>query len=613
MPSTAILSARALMPSWSSLAAWGGTLWNQRWVTLAAAITLALWIAAGPECRTLTIVVLPLMAAMLALPGLCLQTLLTGSPSRSAAVPTPSPFNLSFTIYSVGFYAAFYALLMAVPEYVLNTNLSDRTLALLWTSAMIGLGAFAWRRDPKLSVVRRIGRDEAVALGLVAGAAFMCLVYISWNFPHPLFRFVFADISQQKTLRLILTHDNYFQFINAIAISHQEPFAKYYDHGALVYPVEAREMLAGVLFATINRILTGFHARLADLYMLYEIMAILLDLVFLFPLVWLARRYFPRLAATGLMVPMFLNAFLIMNIIFAWFKLAGAGFALVGMACLLADPERLRSWLLAGLAFAIAANFHASCALGLPLPLAYVAYGLFRRGRLRHLTTGATLLMTIFLLGLYPWTWVKGHFLHDEQVLIRQNFIGNHRPEGPYPGLLASVLDFWRLVPLSDQLSLRLSKLLNTFHFDLVREIWDLARAGDLRGATLLWAQREARYTIFFFYPLLVLGGAWLLLAQVGRGARRARFRLPPEARAMLLLTTSNFLLLIVLAYTNEDPDMTYHQPMALLLIPLLIIAGWLQSGPQWVRRSFALVMDVMFVKTVAAYVITQVAVGSWP
>src|SRR5207248_1813856 len=139
----------------------------------------------------------------------------------------------------------------------------------------------------------------------------------------------------------------YFQYVNAKAIANWEPFAKYYGGlrttygvlpgtapsavpaiglyeyngtGRLTYDVTAREMLVGVIYSVLLHTLRFLAPGWGDGFLLYTFFGVGCDLLVLFPLLVLARRYHAVSQATLFSWLMCSNACLFVVIYYTWFK-----------------------------------------------------------------------------------------------------------------------------------------------------------------------------------------------------------------------------------------------------------------------------------------------------
>jgi hypothetical protein len=489
----------------------------------------------------------------------------------------------SFFAFSSVFYAAVYFLVDVMLERVLGVAPPRWAWAAVSAAGTIALAAANRNRMRLLAT-----RLRAALPGILCFLVLLELSTAILTFDQllPLTNYQFTTIAGPKTFGWIYAHDNYFQFVNGRAIAEGEPFSKYYGHAALTYPVTSREMLPGVVYAVFRHLLPR---ALSDSYLLYTLLGTCFDLMIVFPILELARRRLSLRDALLLLAACFGTSFFIVNAYYTWFKFAGAALFLSGLLALLKDRSSNRDWGWAGFYWGVATNMHAGAALGIPVFFFWLTWERWsaERSRARALA-GSALLVVLFTALNLPWNLVKMHYIREDNVLFEEHFLEDtHDPKGVF----ASVKDFFAAHPLASQLRFRSARVAE---IPRLREIRDELRGRRSLGElALAWSRMESRYVLPLFYPLL-------LLVIVGAAVRRwKRERLPwaSEQRMLLAGSAATFLLLQFASYGRTPFDITWQQPLAVLVLAYIVLAERILQGPRLVRAAFLCWVAVSWVR----------------
>jgi len=402
----------------------------------------------------------------------------------------------------------------------------------------------------------------------------------------PVWELDYQWINQNYTYGAFHAHDPVLHYVNGRAIADNEPFTVYYSNRRLLYYVEDRGILPGVLAAVYRQIQGEMIGLAGRTYGAYALFALACNAMLVFPVMAFVRRYMPSRSIVFGVLLVSLNAFVLVNYYLAWFKLAAAALFLSGLLILLSDNKSLRNWLLAGLSWGLAANMHAGSALMIPLFFLWQAFSLLRAGFVKGLIY-PLLLCLIFAATIAPWSLVKARYYPDKHALLISHYLGGR--ENP-DGLLASAKQLFREVPLSQQIKFRAHRVENALRITELKQVYQLFRSAGWRAALDEWNLREFRYTAFVVYPFLLFA----VLARLFRTRdddeifRAAEHRLEiSRARIMFWLSVTTLLVLLFLAYGRYDPDLTYHLPMALPVLMILTAVVAIVHGSRPVRYLF--------------------------
>ncbi len=482
-----------------------------------------------------------------------------------------------FLFLSIVFYFAFYLVFHLGWKAVLGTQAPPVLYLLGW---MIGTGSLTWsalrpKNRARMWQLTTEYRDELVWYGALV---FLSAFLLSFDHARPLTEYAFNSVAGAKTFGVINAHDNLFQYVNGKAIAEDEPFSKYYHGGRLVYDVTAREILPGVLYSVIRKILSAFSWVIGDSYFLYTLFGTCLNAMIVFPVVRFARRYLPGQSLVKYALPLSATAFFLGNVYYTWFKFAGAALFLSGLIILLEDSQRLSRWLLSGLLVGASTVIHTGNILGVPLFLIWLTIHLAREVRpCWKALRGPALLLSILAAFQMPWNLIKRIYLHPDNTLVVQHFFDGHQRT---EGLMASVRAFIKQTPVSDQVFVRLHRLAASFRLAPLAEWGSQLFRQPLSKQLVRYSGMELRYLAPLFYPPVL----FLVLAYLARRGRRSgrsdaaaesQFH-SWEQRIVFAICGLTTLAMIVLTYGVFEPDVTINQPAGLLVLGHLILIGWI-------------------------------------
>jgi len=402
----------------------------------------------------------------------------------------------------------------------------------------------------------------------------------------PIHELDYQWINDGYTYGAFHAHDPVLHYVNGRAIADNEPFTRYYSNRRLLFYVEDRGILPGVMAAVYRQVLGEMIGLAGRSYAAYTFFAIVCNAMLVFPVMAFVRRFMPNRSLLFGVLVVSLNAFVLVNVYLAWFKLAAAALFLSGLLILLSDNKSLRNWLLAGLSWGLAANMHAGAALMIPLFFLWQAFSLLRVRFVKGLIY-PLLLCLIFAGTIAPWSLVKAKYYPDKHALLVSHYLGGRQnPDG----LLASAKQLFREVPPQQQLKFRAHRVENALRITEVKQVYQLFRRAGWRAALDEWNLREFRYTAFVVYPFLLFA----VLARLFRVRddeeifHAAEHRLEiSRARIMFWLSVATLFVLLFLAYGRYDPDLTYHLPMALPVLMVLTAVVAIVHGSRRVRNVF--------------------------
>ncbi len=418
--------------------------------------------------------------------------------------------------------------------------------------------------------------DYCTALFLL----FVSLFIITSNENKPFENLIYRDISKDKIFSRFKGHDNAFQYFNGMAIAKQESFYKYYGDGRLTYQVQDREMLPGVLYATIRVFIKNFNPATAASFLTYAIIGTIMNIMIILQILLLFDRYLPNLGRLKYLLILFLslNAFVLANYYFTWFKFAGGALFLSGLLCLLTNKTRFSSWLVAGMLFGLGANMHTSNALSIPLLFLWLVYLLFREDKKKrfsyHLLFYPVCLCLTFALTLLPWSIVKALYYPDNYTLIKQSFLAGGMKTG---SLFDSVRYFMETHPIKEQLAVRTQRLFDTFRLVRLQYFGEAYQEFTLTRFLYYWNNYEFFFFIFSIYSLTIVSMvSWFQRSVALVATRLARKKIVfsshtiqhlKESLSLAALSLLTVFSLIFLTYGYPFPDTNHSLPAGTILL----------------------------------------------
>ena len=533
---------------------------------------LSIFFYTGSYFHLLTLCILGLFI----LPGSMLYTTFV---RRETADPE-SNLVLFFSL-SILFFLILYLVLEVSHRLALNPHLSV-SLACLFL-----LGVMAWRilRQGRMPLLRLLLVSEKRAFLATAILSVVCGV-LATGFTRTPFSFDsvnWGTIHGATIFSNFTGHDNSFQYVNGMAIAENEPFSKYYADNQMMADVQDREMLAGVIYAVFRTLIGAVSSVAGESYLTYTLVGLCMNVMIIFPLIVLLRRYFGRCNEYLFSLFLSMNAFVLGNYYFTWFKFAGAALFISGILVLLRSRDSLYSWLFAGLAWGMATNMHAGNALGIPVIFLFIVYLKYKDDGVFSKTTVVypTALFLAFVVANLPWTVVKSLYHPDHHSLLKFHYLPGSSSE---ENMVSAVKTFISLHPLSEQIRYRLANLCNILQFS---EWNDLFRNLKLETTTqLLFRLSNSE---FFYFSIAIFSSASIaILSFIATALRRLRSSASysPMARSLAFeyggLMVASFVTvacLILLSY-HKHPDLTYHLPMGIILIIITQLIGYsMKSG----------------------------------
>lgn len=527
----------------------------------------------GSYFHLLTLAIL----ALLIFPGAMLYSL---SVDRSRA---DSETNLlMFFTLSIGFYLILYGVLECSHRLAVNAHvwvgmsflvlLSILALLLLWTN--------------RLPILLRLLAAEKKAWIAAAALSVICGILVTGFVRNP---FSFDSINWdtidgEVVFSHFTGHDNMFQYVNGMAIADNEPFTKYYEHGKLMAGVQDREILAGVVYSVFRTLMSAVSPSMGRSYLAYTLFGLCMNMMVVFPLIVLLRRYFRHTSEYLFILLLSLNTFVLANLYFTWFKFSGAALFVSGTLLLLRERKSLSSWLFAGIAFGLASNMHAGNALGIPLIFLLITYLNYREDGLLARTTLAfpLLLFTVFVLVNMPWTVVKSLFYPDSHILFKHHYLPGSTSD---QSLFSAATTFFGNHPPAEQLRYRLLNLYDSLRFAEFHKIFINFDKETTNQLFYRWSSSEFSFFSIAIYPMLLIAliNRAILRLKAGHAASiPANPVIAPQRQEFTAIMATSFLTvvcLILLSY-HDYPDVNFHLPMGIILILMTLLVGYnMKSG----------------------------------
>jgi hypothetical protein len=514
--------------------------------------------------------------ALLILPGTMLYSLFTGRNRVDAETNLLLFFGLS-----IMFFLVLYGVLEASHRLAVNPHVSVGLSFLLILAVLAGLIVITNRQEifRRLLMAEKKAFLSALALTLVCGVLVTGFIRTPFSFDS-----INWDTIDGKVIFSHFTgHDNMFQYVNGMAIADNDPFAKYYADGKLMASVQDREILAGVMYSVFRTLITSVSPYMGESYLTYTLIGMCMNIMVIFPLIVLLRRYFRNCPEYLFILLLSLNIFVLANYYFTWFKFAGAALFISGVLILFRNRKNFLAWLLAGIAFGLSANMHAGNALGIPLIFLLAIYLNWREDGFSGKTVLAwpILLCIVFILANAPWAIVKSLHFPDQHILFRHHYLPGSAAD---EGLLLNIINFFKTHPVQEQLAYRLLNLYEALRFSELSNFFNrFPRESSLR-LMYLWSSREFNYFSIAVYPVLLIAMVSKagLLCQSATNASAGHTRpaqpLRQEFTALLTMAFLTVGSLIFLSYRDHS-DANYHLPMGIILIIHSLLIGFSLNG----------------------------------
>jgi hypothetical protein len=483
-------------------------------------------------------------------------------------------FKSTFAAYSVIFYTVGYLIWIICQ----NLQLKDPDVVLLIYICLgiIFLAGLNFTKDGGAYLLSWLKSDGNTLVAYCM--LLMCVTFLVVRGTNlPIENTWYSTIAGPKTYGAFRAHDAVFQYVNAFAISNDETFNTYYSGRRLIYSVEDREILPGVLYAGLRSVMRLFSNRTADSFLIYTIFGIGMNLLVIFPLLSFLKQYIGTINRGLFILALSLNAFVLENYYLTWFKMAGGGFFLSGLYILL-NAEKIRDWTAAGMLFGIGANMHAGSALGIPFFFLWAVFDRVRHAhdsRIKSLMAPLALVIVFIFLNL-PWATVKHHYFRDSTALIRTHFLNGVPDSG---GLINETKAFFKKVPLSEQVPQRMKRFFDSFRLKEVKTLYLTLKTESFYNFKLLWNRYEFRFVAFSFYPLFGLLAFTIVYRLFENSVLKDSIEdmvvASPNTVARLFgLSALTIAVIIFLSYGSHKPDLNYHLPMGVTLLGISLILG---------------------------------------
>jgi len=221
--------------------------------------------------------------------------------------------------------------------------------------------------------------------------------------------------------------------------------------------------------------------------------------------------------------------------------------------------------------------------------------------------------IAVFMALNLPWTLVTRFYFEPRPgLLICEHFLnGHYTPQG----LSIGIKDFLATTPIADQFTHRLHSLATTFRFHELVGLLKMAAHGNWAGALMRYSMLEWNMLSFVLYPSL----AFIFLHVCTLAVRSARKRSNPSAQAgifaaltfpfqlpgvgarlwrvlrqrwaeptnMFLIALITMVLIILAAFSRHPPDLTFHLPMAMIVIAHVTLLAWIWRIRGWLFNTY--------------------------
>lgn len=497
-------------------------------------------------------------------PGFLLYSLFfeRGNKERLLALLTP---------LSIFFFLFLYIVLLV------NKSLSPLPDSWVLLTGYAGFNAFllVWL-GAKNELAQLIANIRLVSFEILAIAIVMFGVaaIVTKNMDLPLLTITYNSL-RYLTYGALGAHDPIFQYVNGIAILHDEPFSKYYEYGKLMYGVQDRGVLVGVMYAVVRGIVNPFNTAIANSYGLYTLFGSILNVLVLLPVFALHKYFFvSRQRPLLILLLISASAFVVTNYYITWFKLAGAGLVISGIVLLLVDKKSTKQWALTGVVWGLATNFHPSLALTYPIVTIWLIYRFMRaRGRVFPGIVAFVLLVGSFAVLNAPWTIVKATHYQDTNKLFRQHFLESQLYDQKL-GIAGSIKAFAGKYTLEEQVSRRYDRLARSLRIKELVALIELPSKANWQKVLTVWNRFEASYIAFALIPFIILLALSTILTRLlpGSGWSAPIVGHSKEFWGLMVTQLLTIFLIIIGSLGSSSPDITWHIPLSCLVIVMYLL-----------------------------------------
>lgn len=501
----------------------------------------------------------------------------------------PAIFQVLFFLLSLGFLVVVYAMFHVIARVDFENKELITTAIFFVLLGLLGALVVTLKRGDVL--LTSISSSRYELLFFLFASIVLCYLTVKET-PLPVQNFDYRSISGPKTFDAFRAHDPQFQYVNAKALANAEPFQKYYgdEHNRrLFYLPQERQMLAGVAFAVLRTVIATASYELSDSFVAYALFGIVCNLMILFPLLALARRFIPERNAYLVFIFVALNACIIGNIFLSWFKLSGAALFLSGVYIMQQPRETIAKWATAGALFGAATNMHAGNALGIPLIFLWFTYRVAKQRGWKDpkwIAGPASLVGAFWLLNI-PWSVIKRVYFTETHTLLKEHFLGGiYHPDGVW----ASVKLFFQTYPLGEQVAFRLVKMTQALQLETLGTLAELLTSGEIEEFFKHWNGAEFSRLAILFYPITLFFLVNWLITTLGRGPTTA-----PESgddidnnrKALFVLSGFTIVSLVIARYGRYASDITYFHPLGVILLLLLFLTISVLRAAPWITRLY--------------------------
>jgi hypothetical protein len=177
-------------------------------------------------------------------------------------------------------------------------------------------------------------------------------------------------------------------------------------------------------------------------------------------------------------------------------------------------------------------------------------------------------------------------------------------------GVLDSYMDFLKVTPIERQIEQRVSQLKNALRMNEFYRLGRYFLKGDFTDLIFYWNKKEFQYLIFLFIPYIFMSlAAWIYLRI--KKEQEIRFISPQnESESLFWLIIINAFLFIILTFDTAPPDYTYHNPLGLISLLLLIFAGRMLNTKQSISTAYLFLSIGNALRIVVGYYIQS---KYWP
>ena len=545
----------------------------------------------GNEFQDQTVVpffLIVLLSIMLLMPGSLVISWLT------AKNQSHEWFLMGLGVASLVYYIGLYLVLEM--SFRLGFESADLPVFVAFVLSL-GLLLYANFKTDRFSTLNNYLYTNKTILCIFLVVLILLMIFVAHDTVYPFQNFSWQSISGKKTFNTFAGHDNYFQFANGRVIQENLPFSAEYgpwegNEKPLLFSVADREILPGVIYAVFRAIIAFVNPDIGKSFIVYTIFGIAMNLMMIFPILVLAKRYMSVNSQWLLFFILLCNAMFIAEASLTWFKFSGAALFLSAIAILLFDRSKLQYWLISGLCLGLAANMHPAVAIGIPFYYLYFVFLHAKQNQFRlfRFLPGPLILFIVFVLVKLPWSLVKQYSLNESVRLAATHLFGGY---GKNKSLLESATIFFQKVPLSEQLPVRVDRVITSFRLDELTELLGQFTQSNYWIWLKNWSLLEFGYTIFVYYPLLLLLVIGFIINKITLAVTHDnnkwldnRTEQPvSELKWLIWIGVLTQLTYSFASYSHYvAPDVGWHQPLGVtVLIQLGLILLLLRHRIMWI------------------------------